>query len=337
MQQTELFSGAFLNQQPLFKRLISEFKESSREFRQSPKAYLAAAFRDDGLGANRRKELLRFGMAVGVLVFSTAFFFVVIFPQMFGGAQAGGPQEELVERVRLAADIEEMPEVEAPKADTRAGGGGGGGRQEQTPPSQGRLPEFSLTPNVVTPTTHEPLRPPSLPIQQTVQVDPALQPKFDPNMAIGLPQAPPGPPSDGPGEGGGIGTGKGGGVGSGDGTGVGPGRGYNMGGGDPSLGGGDRNPDGSARNVDQRPRLLNSVRPLYTEEARKNKIQGTVRVRVLVGADGSVKNVRIQTHLPDGLDEQAIAAAYKLRFTPAMRAGQPVAFWQPVEIEFNLR
>lgn len=335
MQETALFSNAFIRQQPLIKRLFTEFIESSREFRQSPKGYLTAAFRDDSVGASRRKELLRFGMAVGVMVFAVAFFGVVVVPQLFGKTDAAAdPNQELKLHARVLDMDEEVP-VDMPKRDTKAGGGGGGGKQEPTPPSQGRLPEFSMTPPLVNPTSHVPPRPPALPIQQTVQVDPSLQPKMDLNMPIGLPTGVPGPPSDGPGTGGGIGTGTGRGVGPGEGTGVGPGRGWNMGGGDPSLGGDDR--DRVATAVDTRPALLVSPKPLYTEEARKNKIQGVIRMRVLVSADGSVQQVRLTSHLPDGLDEQAIAAARKMRFRPAMRAGQPVAFWVPVEVEFNLR
>lgn len=122
----------------------------------------------------------------------------------------------------------------------------------------------------------------------------------------------PGPPSPYPGSGGGIGSGGG----------KGPGRG--------SVGG---PPDGSAKAVDTRPILLNRPQPIYTEEASKNKIQGTVLVRVLVGADGSVKRVTLIRGLPYGLTEEAILAAYQLRFKPAMKDGQPVAFWQTVAIE----
>jgi protein TonB len=107
----------------------------------------------------------------------------------------------------------------------------------------------------------------------------------------------------------------------------------NTGGGDPRLGGGN----GVATAVDQKPQALNAPQPRYTEEARKNKIQGVVIARVLVGADGSAKQVKISRGLPDGLDEQAIQAAYQLRFRPAMKGGQPVAFWVSVTIEFNLR
>ena len=91
-----------------------------------------------------------------------------------------------------------------------------------------------------------------------------------------------------------------------------------------------------ATTVDQRPIPLNRPRPNYTEEARLNRVRGIVRARLLVGADGMVKLVRILYGLPDGLSEEAIRAAYQLRFKPAMKGGSPVAYWVSVEIEFNL-
>jgi len=139
---------------------------------------------------------------------------------------------------------------------------------------------------------------------------------------------------DGRGGGMGPGNGRGGGMGPGNGRGVGPGSGYNIGGGDPRLGGGSGAP---ATAVDTQPIQLNQPVPRYTEEARKNKIQGTVLVRVLIGTDGLVKRVTVVRGLPDGLDEQAIQAAYQLRFKPAMKDGQPVAFQRSIPIEFNLR
>lgn len=116
--------------------------------------------------------------------------------------------------------------------------------------------------------------------------------------------------------GGGIGTGPG----------VGPGSRNNLGG---------NNCDATAR-VDTKPRALNNPRPSYTGEARNNKVEGTIRLRVLVSPEGAVKNVRFLSHLPDGLDEQAIVVARKMRFAPATRGGQPVAYWVTVEVEFNL-
>lgn len=85
----------------------------------------------------------------------------------------------------------------------------------------------------------------------------------------------------------------------------------------------------------KRPVALNNPTPHYTEEARKNKIQGIVIARALVGVDGAVKQVRIVRGLPDGLDEQAIQAAYRIRFRPAVRGGRPVAEWTTVRINFG--
>jgi protein TonB len=127
-------------------------------------------------------------------------------------------------------------------------------------------------------------------------------------------------------------------MGVGDGPGVGQGRGGNTGGEDQSLGVGRPNPAVHQTVVDERPILLNQPHPLFTEEARKNKVQGVVRVRILVDASGAVKEVVVMRGLPDGLNEQAIRAAYQMRFRPAMKNGQPVVYWlNNVEVEFNLR
>lgn len=89
--------------------------------------------------------------------------------------------------------------------------------------------------------------------------------------------------------------------------------------------------------VDSQPRLLNNPIPRYTEQARRNRVMGTASVRALIGADGSVKMVRVLRALPDGLTEQALLAAYALNFEPARKDDQPVAFWKNVEIEFHLK
>lgn len=93
----------------------------------------------------------------------------------------------------------------------------------------------------------------------------------------------------------------------------------------------------SLATIDSRPVLLNRPQPSYTTKAREKGIQGIVRARVLVGADGTIKKCRILTGLPYGLSYQAIDAASQMRFKPAMKGGQPVAFLQAVEIEFKLR
>lgn len=92
-----------------------------------------------------------------------------------------------------------------------------------------------------------------------------------------------------------------------------------------------------ADGVDIKPSMLNIVRPEYTEKARRNKTQGVVLAFTSIGADGSVKQVEILHGLPDGLNEEAIRALYRTRFRPAMKNGQPVAYWVTMQVDFNLR
>ena len=330
-----LFDDAFVDPPSIFRRLFNEFAESSRDFRKNPQAFVLNAVKGDGIGGRRRQERLMLGFAVAILVFATAFSVMLIKFWMDHNRMKQEADKELEVRMINLADLEPQ-QIDMPKADKKAGGGGGGGRNTPTPPSKGQAPKFSLTPPIIAPRPEPTLRPPALPVMETIQVDPRLEPPRIADMPTGDPKGVPGPPSAGPGSGGGIGTGSGGGIGSGDGTGLGPGHGFNTGGGGPALGGGS-NPNAPATNVDQRPIPLNNPQPRYTEEARKNKIQGIVLARVLIGPDGSVKKVTITRGLPDGLDEQAIQAAYQLRFKPAMKGGQPVAFLQTVQIEFNLR
>lgn len=88
--------------------------------------------------------------------------------------------------------------------------------------------------------------------------------------------------------------------------------------------------------IDQKPIPLNQPEANYTEEARANKVQGIITVTLLIGVDGMVKQVRLLSGLPDGLNEEAVKAAYKRRYRPAMKKGNPVPCWIRTEIEFRL-
>ncbi|HLW86616.1 MAG TPA: energy transducer TonB [Candidatus Sulfotelmatobacter sp.] len=63
--------------------------------------------------------------------------------------------------------------------------------------------------------------------------------------------------------------------------------------------------------------------PIYTEEARKLKVEGEVLVEAVLEASGQVKVVRVVHGLGHGLDEEAVKEASQLRFKPALRDGQP--------------
>jgi TonB family protein len=217
----------------------------------------------------------------------------------------------------------------APRHRERAGGGGGGGRKETKPPSFGRLPKAELRPPIIAPSPHLPeVQRSSLPVLPTIMAQPELLPKVDLSLPLGDPTSRSSALSSGPGSGGGIGTGHGGGVGPGHGVGYGPGEGWNTGGGEPKVGGGD---------IASRPVITFKPRPEWTEEARRNRIQGVVILSATFGADGRVKHVRVLRGLGYGLDEKAIEAALKIRFIPARDIrGNPIDWRGTIYVEFHL-
>jgi protein TonB len=72
-------------------------------------------------------------------------------------------------------------------------------------------------------------------------------------------------------------------------------------------------------------RPLGMVRPSYTESARRARVQGRVRITLDVNEQGEVIAARILQGLGYGLDEAALDAARRLRFSPAQRCSRPVA------------
>jgi TonB family protein len=76
--------------------------------------------------------------------------------------------------------------------------------------------------------------------------------------------------------------------------------------------------------------------PLYTERARQKQRSGKVVLRVTLASDGRVRHILALRHLPDGLTENAIAAARGASFSPAVRDGRPVSTWTTLEYNFNI-
>ena len=86
-----------------------------------------------------------------------------------------------------------------------------------------------------------------------------------------------------------------------------------------------------------RPVPINSPQPRYTEEARRLKLEGSISLVVLVTESGDVDSVVLIRGLGNVLDQQAIEAARELKFSPALKNGNPVPFWTKVMVGFNRR
>ena len=82
--------------------------------------------------------------------------------------------------------------------------------------------------------------------------------------------------------------------------------------------------------------IFSKPNPEYTEEGRRLKIDGEVRLEVLFSTSGEVHVVRILQGLGHGLDEEAVKAAQQIRFKPASHQGQPVDSTAVVRIIFQL-
>jgi TonB family protein len=87
------------------------------------------------------------------------------------------------------------------------------------------------------------------------------------------------------------------------------------------------------------PRLLRDVRPQYTSDAMRERIEGTVLVEAVVGRDGAVGEVTIIRSLDRsyGLDDQAVKCAKQWQFMPGMRLGAAVPVVITIELTFTLR
>ena len=76
--------------------------------------------------------------------------------------------------------------------------------------------------------------------------------------------------------------------------------------------------------------------PTYSDEARAKNIQGRVVLQIVLASSGRVTDVEVLEGLPQGLTENSIAAAVRIKFEPALKDGRPVSTLVRVEYHFML-
>ncbi|MBS1842228.1 MAG: energy transducer TonB [Acidobacteria bacterium] len=201
-------------------------------------------------------------------------------------------------------------------ADKPGGKEGSGGYLGEKPPRTGdfaaRAQIVLLHPRVPDRQDHV------LPVEPTV-FDPRAN---DPHVAqVGLPSSKERNDSNGPGKNDGIGN---------------NGHGNTIGNGDKN-GEGQSNEDGIPRHGAYDVRCVYCPDPEYTDEARKEKLQGSVTLEALVREDGRVGRVKIVKGLGLGLDERAMETVRTWRFEPARDSTRnPIATWVTVETTYRL-
>lgn len=87
------------------------------------------------------------------------------------------------------------------------------------------------------------------------------------------------------------------------------------------------------------PRIVKEVKPTYTAAAMQARIEGSVWMRAIVQADGTVGDVSVVKSLDKehGLDQQAVDATRQWTFEPGRRDGKPVAVHVTIEMTFTLK
>jgi TonB family protein len=82
--------------------------------------------------------------------------------------------------------------------------------------------------------------------------------------------------------------------------------------------------------------IIFKPKPVYTDEARKLKLEGEVLLEVMFGANGELHVNRVVRGLGHGLDEAAVSAANKIKFKAAQRNGSSVDSTAIVHVTFQL-
>ena len=76
---------------------------------------------------------------------------------------------------------------------------------------------------------------------------------------------------------------------------------------------------------------------VYPYEARRRGVEGEVKLRIILGSDGKVRDrMEVIEGLPYGLTEQAFKAARRIEFEPARKDGRPVSQYVIVVYHFDL-
>jgi TonB family protein len=84
------------------------------------------------------------------------------------------------------------------------------------------------------------------------------------------------------------------------------------------------------------PALTFKSEPEYSQEARQARLEGSNTLYLQVSPAGTATNIHVVRMLGMGLDEKAMEAVKRWRFTPAMKDGHPVTVEATVQVNFKL-
>ncbi|HKQ78352.1 MAG TPA: energy transducer TonB [Blastocatellia bacterium] len=327
------------------RRLKRELVNAFGELRVNPRDYLRGLIRGEGT-TRQRKRLLQAGLAIAMIVYASVLMTTFLLRLSMSERQVTAAPKPKREPdgdwkfVPLSVELKTERAKEAAKSNAGLLGGsvrrpkpdranGGGGQEGKLPARKGEMPTPTMIPQINPPDLKPPKLNPSLIVPETILADDAFRRRITEDFGLrnGVPEAPS------------LGNNKGTGVGPGNGPGYNKGDRGNLGGGSLKLGSGPTDGTGDEPIVYSKlaqPTILYREKAKYTEEARQNRVQGTVMLTVVFGADGRVRDIRTIRGLPHGLTETSIEAAQKIRFQPAIQNGKPISVRAILEYNFAL-
>ncbi len=81
--------------------------------------------------------------------------------------------------------------------------------------------------------------------------------------------------------------------------------------------------------------VIKKVRPEYPPETRRDRIQGTVLLRVLINKAGDIAHIELISGHP-ALAPAAIEAVKQWKFKPYLFKGEPVEVESQIQVNFTL-
>ncbi|MHB8930647.1 MAG: TonB family protein [Melioribacteraceae bacterium] len=88
--------------------------------------------------------------------------------------------------------------------------------------------------------------------------------------------------------------------------------------------------------VDKVPELISKLNPEYPKLAKLAGIEGTVYLKLLIDEKGNVSKAKVEQGVKDMIDESALKAAKKAKFSPAILNNKPLKVWVILPVAFKL-
>lgn len=83
-------------------------------------------------------------------------------------------------------------------------------------------------------------------------------------------------------------------------------------------------------------KIVSKPRAAYTDEARSSQTQGTIKLAVEFGADGSIKAIFPFQTLPYGLTENCVESVKNIKFEPATKSGKAYSMVKILSYSFTI-